>query len=218
MLLTLLTSTREQWCLGAQALSVVPEEGQGGEDFPDVPSSLAGTSGVALETLDPLLICPQFPVCCHSDTGFILKSHSKAKDETFSPLMSFANFTLFYAVQFPEKPGAVMLTIPITIPGPWSQHTSEVMWWEGQELIHSHLPFPNVTGHLAHHSLQGLPRWLSGKESACQCRRRGFDPGVGKVPWRRKWHPTPVFLPGERHGQRSLGGTVHGVIKESGTT
>ena len=51
----------------------------------------------------------------------------------------------------------------------------------------------------------GLPWWLSGKESGCQCRRRGFDPWVGKIPWRRAWQPTPVFLPGESHGQRSLG-------------
>ena len=34
----------------------------------------------------------------------------------------------------------------------------------------------------------------------------GFDPSVGKIPWRRKWQPTPVFLPGESYGQRSLGG------------
>ena len=54
--------------------------------------------------------------------------------------------------------------------------------------------------------LTGLPRWLSGKESACRCRsckRPGFNPWVGKIPWRRKWQPTPVFLPGESHGQRS---------------
>ena len=38
-------------------------------------------------------------------------------------------------------------------------------------------------------------------------RRTGvFDPWVGKVPWRRKWQHTPVFLPGESHGQRSLAG------------
>ena len=37
-----------------------------------------------------------------------------------------------------------------------------------------------------------------------QCRWSGFDPWVGKIPWRRKWQPTPVFLPGEFHGQRSL--------------
>ena len=54
-------------------------------------------------------------------------------------------------------------------------------------------------------SLYRLPRWLSGK-SACQCRRRCFDPWVGKIPWRRKWQPAPVFLLGESHGQRSLVG------------
>ena len=45
------------------------------------------------------------------------------------------------------------------------------------------------------------------KESACQCRRckRGmFDPRVGKIPWRREWKSSPVFLPREFHGQKSL--------------
>ena len=42
----------------------------------------------------------------------------------------------------------------------------------------------------------GLPRWLSGKESACQHRRHGFDPWVRKIPWRRKCQSTPVFLLG----------------------
>ena len=37
-----------------------------------------------------------------------------------------------------------------------------------------------------------------------QCRRPGFDLWVGKIPWRREWLPTPVFLPGEFHGQRNL--------------
>ena len=39
-----------------------------------------------------------------------------------------------------------------------------------------------------------------------QCRRPGFDHWVGKIPWRGEWPPTPVFLPGEYHGQRSLAG------------
>jgi len=55
----------------------------------------------------------------------------------------------------------------------------------------------------------GFPRWLSGKESTCQCRRHKncrFKPWVGKIPWRRAWQPTPVFLPGEPHGQRRLVG------------
>ena len=49
-----------------------------------------------------------------------------------------------------------------------------------------------------------LPWWLSSKESASQSRSRGLDPWVGKTPWRMKWQPTPVFLPGKSHGQRSL--------------
>ena len=52
--------------------------------------------------------------------------------------------------------------------------------------------------------MYGLPWWLSGKGSTCQCRRHKFNPWVRKIPWRRKWQPTPVFLPGEFHGQRSL--------------
>ena len=48
-----------------------------------------------------------------------------------------------------------------------------------------------------------------GKDSACQSRRRKrhrFDPWFGKIPWRRKWQPTPVFLPGKSCGQMSLVG------------
>ena len=50
---------------------------------------------------------------------------------------------------------------------------------------------------------------LSGKESACPCRRHKrhrFDPWVRKTPWRRKWQAAPVFLLGESHGQRNLAG------------
>ena len=58
----------------------------------------------------------------------------------------------------------------------------------------------------------------SGKEPACQCRRQryGFDPWVRKIPWRRKWQPTPVFLLGEFHGQRNLVGYSH-VITQNWT-
>ena len=52
----------------------------------------------------------------------------------------------------------------------------------------------------------GPPKWRSGKEPTCQCRRHEFDPWVRKIPWRRAWQPTPLFLPGESHGQRSLAG------------
>ena len=57
------------------------------------------------------------------------------------------------------------------------------------------------------HQVIGFPRWLSGKESAClSCKRLRFSSSVEKIAWRRAWHSTPVFLPGEFHGQRSLAG------------
>ena len=52
----------------------------------------------------------------------------------------------------------------------------------------------------------GLLWWLSRKESAYQSRRRGFNTWVRKIPQRRKWQRTPVFLPGESHGWRRLAG------------
>ena len=48
-------------------------------------------------------------------------------------------------------------------------------------------------------------------------RRSTFNPWVRKIPWRRKWQPTPVFLPGKFHGQESLAG-VHGAAEESDAT
>ena len=63
--------------------------------------------------------------------------------------------------------------------------------------------------------------WLGGKpwESVClQCGRPGFNPGVGKIPWRRKWQPTPVLLPGKFHGLRILAGYSPGGHKELDTT
>ena len=69
----------------------------------------------------------------------------------------------------------------------------------------------------------GFPRWLSRQRICLQCRRPGFDPWVGKIPWRREWLPTPGFLPGESPWiegwlglENSMACIVHGVTK-SGT-
>ena len=67
----------------------------------------------------------------------------------------------------------------------------------------------------------GFPGGASGKEPACHCRRRKrleFDPWVRKMPQRRAWQPTPVFLPGESHGERSLEGYSPWGHKESDVT
>ena len=67
----------------------------------------------------------------------------------------------------------------------------------------------------------GFPVGASGKEPACQCRRCkrcGFDPWVGKIPWRRAWQSTPLLLYGESHGQRNLVGYSPQGRKESDKT
>ena len=78
-------------------------------------------------------------------------------------------------------------------------------------LLHGLLHCRQILYQLSH---QGSP-------PACQCRRHkrcGFDPWVGMIPWRRAWQPTPVFLPGEFHGQRSMAGYSPWGHKELDTT
>ena len=68
---------------------------------------------------------------------------------------------------------------------------------------------------------QGFPDCASGKETACQCRRHKrcrFNSWIRNIPWRRKWQPTAVFLPGKSHGQRSLVGYSPWGHKELDTT
>ena len=68
--------------------------------------------------------------------------------------------------------------------------------------------------------MYGLPRWCSGKESACQCRRCKrcwFDPWVWNIPLKRIWYLPPVFLPGKFHEQRRLAGYSSWGHKESAT-
>ena len=66
--------------------------------------------------------------------------------------------------------------------------------------------FSRIASIISGKILPNYPWWLNGKESASQCRKHVFSPWTGKILWRRKWQPTPVFLPGEFHGQRSLVG------------
>ena len=56
--------------------------------------------------------------------------------------------------------------------------------------------------------LKGFPGGsvVKKKKSTCQCRIHRFHPWVGKIPWRKRWQPTSVFLPGKSHGQKEPGG------------
>ena len=58
----------------------------------------------------------------------------------------------------------------------------------------------------------------TGQEHTCQCRKGMFDPWIGKMLWRRKWQPTPVFLLGKYHGQRNLIGYSPWGHKQADTT
>ena len=66
--------------------------------------------------------------------------------------------------------------------------------------------------------IPGLPWWLRQFKICPQCRKPWFNPWVGKIPWRRKWQPTPVFLPGKSHGQKSLVGYSSSGHKDLDTT
>ena len=63
----------------------------------------------------------------------------------------------------------------------------------------------------------GFPGGSEVKASACNVGDLGLIPGLGRFPWRRKRKPTPVFLPGESHGQRNLVGYSPRGRKESDT-
>ena len=76
-------------------------------------------------------------------------------------------------------------------------------WWA---IVHGVAKSQAQLKQLHAHTPLVFPGSSGGKESACRCRRPGFNPWVGKIPWRRKWQLTPAFLPGKFHGQRGLVG------------
>ena len=91
----------------------------------------------------------------------------------------------------------------------WEKRAPQYLWRIGSR---NHPPEIRICRRSS--SLNGavhsrLPRWRSGRESLCQCRRhqrQGVNPWVVKIHWSREWQPTPVFLPGKFYGQRSLEG------------
>ena len=92
--------------------------------------------------------------------------------------------------------------------------TQEKQWWVKRGLSRAHPVGRRVIGGGklgAREVCRGLAGELTtppGPQEQRQrgCKRCGFNPWVGKIPWRRAWQPTPVFLSGEFHGQRSLAG------------
>ena len=104
----------------------------------------------------------------------------------------------------------------VTCQAPLSMGFSRQEYWSGLPFPSpGDLPDPGIEPESPALGADALPsasftdRWVSGKESSCQCRRckrHRFGPWIRKIPWRRKWQPTPVFLPRRFHGQWSLAG------------
>ena len=79
----------------------------------------------------------------------------------------------------------------------WKPHHLYLEGWDQNPC-----PFVLKSVFILMYNMTLMPRWLSGKEPACQCRRCrtcGFNTWVEKMPWRRKWQPTPIFLLRESH-------------------
>ena len=93
---------------------------------------------------------------------------------------------------------------PGDLPDPGIEPVSLMFYALAGRFFTTRATFNHWRGHLS--KLFGLPWWLSSKESACSAGDKGLIPGLGRLPWSRAWQPTPVFLPGDSHGQRSLAG------------
>ena len=114
--------------------------------------------------------------------------------------------------------------------------SSQSWWWTGKPGVPLSMGLQRVGHHWATNWTEALFCWLagltrgiqggaSGNESTCQCRRykrHVFNPRVRKIPWRRKWQPTQVFLPGKSHyspwGLKALDTTEWLITSPTGLT
>ena len=144
------------------------------------------------------MICKKFPPFCGLSFHFIapVKTGSSEAQKFLILMMSSLSF-FFFACAFD-------VTSKKSLPIPSSQRFTPKYSKKFGSLLLTFETYTHFELSFVYGQSTGLPRWLSGEESACQCRRLRFDPEVGKIPWTRKWQPTPVFLPGKSHGQGSL--------------
>ena len=89
---------------------------------------------------------------------------------------------------------------------------------EGSGLTHRRTEFEPPSTKNSLHAVPSHVLVAQVVKSPPECGRPGFNPWIRKVPWRRKWQPTPIFSPGQFHGQRSLAGYSPWCHKELDTT
>ena len=120
---------------------------------------------------------------------------SVGREDPLEKEMATHSSILGWRIPWMEEPGGLHTMGSQRVRHNWATSLSLSFTWSGYYRALNHFT--------------SFPGGTSGKEPSCQCRRhkrRGFNPWVAKIPWRRAWQPTPVFFPGESHGQRSLVG------------
>ena len=138
-----------------------------------------------------------------------------AMQETWVPIlgqdplkeeMAIHSSILAWEIPWTEEPGRLHTVHGVTT-SPW-----------GHDWATNTLSYYITIG--AVYYILGFPGDSVVKESTCQCRRckRQVYPWIRNIPWRRKWSPTPVFLPGKSHGHRCLVGYSPWVVKKADMT
>ena len=97
-------------------------------------------------------------------------------------------------------------------------HTAVVWDWINVPCSYGHIPVETLERRFTFIVSDFLVQASLVVETVKNLQETGFDSWFGKIPWRRAWQPTPVFLPRESHGQRSLAGCSPWGRKESGMT
>ena len=127
--------------------------------------------------------------CCLLVRGALTGSASRAHGSTLPPC-----------------PGAPLLQQPLLVqlPPPFILLAFHVLMFSVLIVIFLSYPLSLISFLIKNTCVLGFSWWINGKESTCPCRKGRFNRWIRKIPWRRKWQPTPVFLPGKSHGQRKL--------------
>ena len=97
-----------------------------------------------------------------------------------------------------------------------SSNSSLLQWFRLKTMTHQY--GIEILWHIENSRSHGLPWWLRRQSVCLQCGKPGFNSWVGRIPWRRKWQPTPVLLPGKSHARRILVAYSPWGRKESDTT
>ena len=133
--------------------------------------------------------------------------------------------TLAWKIPWMEEPGRLQSMGSLRVGHNWAISLSCIGEGNGNPLQCSCLENPRDRGAwwAAVSGVAQIRTWLKrlSSSSSSQCRRHkrhGLDPWIGQIHWSRKWQPTPVFLPGKFHGQRSLVGYSPRGHKKSDTT